>query len=247
MTNEERIQANNEELREAIAMAESLPNAGGGVQADWNQTDETAADFIKNKPFWDVEIVLFDKTGLEPVEEDGAYVLYEPAEFEFTEGAQYAVVIDGVEHNVECYSYMGLMPIIGNSAFVGGEDDNGLPFLSLVSEGTFVYSSLAPFSSLSITGFDTERIPEKYLPKSVRIRGGIEDVFLYNFSSGNLVTKAELSAHVNNGSTIYVSVGGFYWCIPVAVSIIGEYGTVQCLIDGRPREFYTAEYTPPTT
>ena len=30
MTNKERLQANNSELREAIEMAESLPNAGEG-------------------------------------------------------------------------------------------------------------------------------------------------------------------------------------------------------------------------
>lgn len=31
----------------------SSSGGGGGVQPDWNQTDETAADFIKNKPFGD--------------------------------------------------------------------------------------------------------------------------------------------------------------------------------------------------
>ena len=25
---------------------------GGGVQPDWNQNDETAADYVKNKPFY---------------------------------------------------------------------------------------------------------------------------------------------------------------------------------------------------
>ena len=30
-----------------------VPGGGSSVQSDWNQTDETAADFIKNKPFGD--------------------------------------------------------------------------------------------------------------------------------------------------------------------------------------------------
>lgn len=66
MTNNERITANNAELREAIEMAESLPEAGGGVsvQADWNQTDENAADFIKNKPFGEVPIVILEEQEL---------------------------------------------------------------------------------------------------------------------------------------------------------------------------------------
>lgn len=35
--------------------------SGGGVQPDWNQTDETAADFIKNKPFGE-EVVNLGET-----------------------------------------------------------------------------------------------------------------------------------------------------------------------------------------
>ena len=80
MTNSERIQANNEELREAIEMAENLPAAGGGggtsgsVQSDWNQTDSSAADFIKNKPFGEekaFEPIVWDGNteGLEVIED----------------------------------------------------------------------------------------------------------------------------------------------------------------------------------
>lgn len=48
------------------------PNAGinfGGVQSDWNQTDSSATDFIKNKPFvivnLDFETFSIDKTAAE--------------------------------------------------------------------------------------------------------------------------------------------------------------------------------------
>ena len=33
----------------------TVPRGGTSVQSDWNQTDETAADFIKNKPFGEME------------------------------------------------------------------------------------------------------------------------------------------------------------------------------------------------
>lgn len=45
MTNNERIQANNAELREAIEMAEGLPNAGGGVELP-ELTNPAAAEQI---------------------------------------------------------------------------------------------------------------------------------------------------------------------------------------------------------
>lgn len=52
MTYNEELQSNNAELEEVLQAVNELPEAGSGtsVQADWNQTDETAADFIKNKP-----------------------------------------------------------------------------------------------------------------------------------------------------------------------------------------------------
>ena len=51
MTNTERIQANNAELREAIQMAESLPNAGsgGGDDVAGAIVDRTVTEFINNK------------------------------------------------------------------------------------------------------------------------------------------------------------------------------------------------------
>lgn len=55
MTYNEELQSNNAELEEVLQTVNELPDAGSGtsVQADWNQTDETAADFIKNKPFYE--------------------------------------------------------------------------------------------------------------------------------------------------------------------------------------------------
>lgn len=51
MANLERIQANNAELRDAIVMAENLPEAGG-VNADWSVNDPDADGYIKNRPFY---------------------------------------------------------------------------------------------------------------------------------------------------------------------------------------------------
>ena len=63
----------------------------GSVQADWNQNDPSAPDYVKNRPFWTddpVETVFFDGT----IESDA------DLEFELTNGQEYTVVLDGVEY-----------------------------------------------------------------------------------------------------------------------------------------------------
>lgn len=51
------LESNTEALERLMEEVNNLPNPnpnGASVQSDWNQTDETAADFIKNKPFGEV-------------------------------------------------------------------------------------------------------------------------------------------------------------------------------------------------
>ena len=43
----------------------SVSGGGGSVQPDWNQNDETAADYVKNRPFYTgdpVETVLVEES-----------------------------------------------------------------------------------------------------------------------------------------------------------------------------------------
>lgn len=55
MDNKERLQINNNNLRECIEIANNLPDSGSGgtliqQQVDYRQNDETKIDFIKNRP-----------------------------------------------------------------------------------------------------------------------------------------------------------------------------------------------------
>lgn len=52
------LESNTDALERLMEEVNNLPNPnpnGASVQSDWNQTDETAADFIKNKPFGEFE------------------------------------------------------------------------------------------------------------------------------------------------------------------------------------------------
>lgn len=55
MSYNEELQSNNDALRDILDEVKSLPEGTGGVQADWNQSDPAARDFIKNRPFYRVQ------------------------------------------------------------------------------------------------------------------------------------------------------------------------------------------------
>ena len=73
------------------------------VQADWNQNDETALDYVKNRPFYGVleEVTLLEETTIEPDEEGYCYGFLPFIPFE--ENAVYIVVVDGESY--ECTPY----------------------------------------------------------------------------------------------------------------------------------------------
>lgn len=69
MLNGENVNFTPQSRNEAL-MQQIIKNGGsGGTQSDWNQTDSSAADFIKNKPFaivnLDFETFSIDKTAAE--------------------------------------------------------------------------------------------------------------------------------------------------------------------------------------
>lgn len=242
------------------ATARTVP-AGGttglSAQADWNQTDETAADFIKNKPFGEFQTVLYEGTDLAPMDEEGAYVLELPT-FEIVEGYTYSVVIDGVKYATESVPIYGVFYIVGNPSIMGG-DDNGLPFVCMLNADTgtsMIFVAFVPFTSLTISTIEVHKIDEKYIPTEVIIlyrnnTGSTNDPYLYRENTGaesDRVTLDELRSFVESGRTIYVDINtAWYQPVYINVSKTENYGRVKVI--GNTDDFacityYTAEYTP---
>ena len=142
------------------------------IAPDWNQNDETAHDYIKNRPFYTggtVENVLVDNVS---VTIENGY----PYEFDitipFTEGNTYKVEFNGTVY--ECVAYKSQFDNvpddspawIGNATLVRGDGGNGEPFLiawdadisSLFSQEDGTYTiSIAEEKS------DIHEIDKKYL------------------------------------------------------------------------------------
>lgn len=142
-----------------------------GVQPDWNQNDETAADFVKNRPFYTgnpVETVLVEESTLAFNDNgNGIYIVESPTTLKVTVGAPYKVYWDGTVYECTCVDFSG-GTVIGNLSIIGSGSDTGEPFLiSVYDVGIEIYTADASAShTFSVSGFVSEvvKIDEKYIP-----------------------------------------------------------------------------------
>ena len=147
----------------------------GGVQPDWNQNDETAADYVKNRPFYTgnpVETVLVEESTISFSfsEGEGVYTGVLKSTFSATVGETYKVYWDGTAYECVCVS-LGNVPAIGNLSILGVGSDTGEPFIMAVANGQGISIGTADTSAshtFSISAFEQEvvKIDEKYLPES---------------------------------------------------------------------------------
>lgn len=159
-----------------LALAKSYTNqhggGGGGVQPDWNQNDETAKDYVKNRPFYtgnSVETVLVEESTVTFKYNGGVYMAQFQSTFVPTVGEIYNVSWDGTVYESACVDFYG-MPLIGNPALIGHESDTGEPFVMLVENGQGIEISTADTSAshtLSISqcvAGEVVKIDEKFIP-----------------------------------------------------------------------------------
>lgn len=225
-------------------VAREAPSGGGGsVQPDWNQTDETAADFIKNKPFGDVETVLYEGANLEVAQDGEMYVIMASENISFDRGNKYIVVIDGVEYVTGTFDYYGTA-CLGNPAMFGLGADNGMPFVAMAAMGEFNFAHTSPFNSLSISVIGATPIDPRYVPRAVRVFYSFESVPHLYIDKG-LSTKAT-KEDILNAQYFYVAyvvggiVSGYYAFLIWTVDPTHGYVRVKLADDS---EHYTAEYT----
>ena len=154
-------------------LIESIEAGGGGVQPDWNQNDETAPDYVKNRPFYTgnpVETVLVEESTVSFAAEGGMYMGKLESTFEATVGETYKVYWDGVAYECACVNFNN-MPFIGNLSIIGAGSDTGEPFIIGISndEGIQIWAADTSAShTVSISGLVAPivKIPAKYIDKN---------------------------------------------------------------------------------
>ena len=190
------------------AINEVRQAGGGGVQPDWNQNDETAADYVKNRPFYTgnpVETVLVEEStvSFSFSKNTGVYMGELASTFSATVGETYKVSWDGTAYECACVNFND-MPVIGNLSIAGAGSDTGEPFLMVVDNGQGIAIGTADTSAshtVSISGIVQEvvKIDPKYLPDNVATKADVEAVQTTAYNAQTTANNAQTTA--NNAKT----------------------------------------------
>ena len=249
------IEQNTEGLEEILQAVNALPNDGGGggvsVQADWNQINDTAPDFIKNKPFGDAIVEIVSEREVVGVEFDGLPFVEMPELMNINGAEQVSVIFDGVEYICSRIYLEGLY-VYGNCGILGAED-TGEPFLLFPVPGTcgvVVFDFLT--HSIAVSAPSTKKIPAQYYNTATNFyfdAGDELNIFLYTDAA--LTTKAtyqDVRNAANGAIVVQASLMGYvgYFCrYPVQVVYNTEWCALHFLdVHAEYLALYTAEYTP---
>ena len=152
------------------------------VQPDWNQNDETAADFVKNRPFYtgdSVENIFVEESTVSFADTGYGYLGQIQSTFVPTIGETYKVSWDGIDYECTCIE-SNSTPMLGDINIQFGESDpDGEPFLIGAFNGaelriiTLDTSASHTFSIVSRESVaPVVKISPKYLPISFKPLGG---------------------------------------------------------------------------
>ena len=189
-----------------------------GVQSDWNQNDETAPDYVKNRPFYtndSVEMLMeettveFTKTGAMYTSTD-SYDLYDKLAF----GETYQVTWDGTTYECTCAEFEG-EPVLGNLSIQSMGEDTGEPFVYGFASFYTLDNSASHTISIWRMTKGIIKIEEKYIPElqymdkvnptgtgsfSLNRRVNTQ-VGEYSFAEGNNTTASDLGSHAEGIDT----------------------------------------------
>lgn len=150
------------------------------IQADWNQSDSTADDYIKNRTHWK-EIktgVLIPETSIEF--SNAGQPAENPFILEIQEGSTYEVTWNGNVYQCVAYIAVGSnSPSIGNGTIISVPGGNDEPFFITVFRGmTLVFAEEAGTHTVSISGEATtwHTLDKRYLPTNLATTDDVQSV-----------------------------------------------------------------------
>lgn len=198
--------------------------AGGGVQPDWNQNDNTQPDYVKNRPFYTgdpVETETIPETTVTFSETSGVMLAYWPENFDFSVGQTYSISWDGTDYVCSCNLFHNI-PVLGNLALSNMGTDTGEPFVIAYQQGQWMTLSndIATEHSICVKTLEENIITldEKYLPPRLTAPLIIDATNLPADSSGWGELHDQLNGAYNERREIFLDLYGNGSCVLPCVS-----------------------------
>ena len=144
-------------------VTEQINTALENSKPDWNQNNEGASDYVKNRTHWtETETVALVQDVSVTLDVEMGYV-DNPFEINLVEGQTYEVIWDGTSYSCVAYFLDGEVPCYA----IGDRSGNSEPFFYLSGDnGAFLYISDAETHTISIYANNTtiHKLDPKYLP-----------------------------------------------------------------------------------
>ena len=150
---------------------------GSSVQPDWNQDDDMADDYIKNRPFYDRKASARLLNGTFKFTSDNNLYIAKPTfEYDFIIGETYTVKFDGRTYKCNATKINDYWHALGNLSLINMGENTNEPFViekQSSDSGKYSYSIKTNISksniSIEVTGnaMIATKIPERYLPDNI--------------------------------------------------------------------------------
>ena len=145
---------------------------GAQVQADWNQNDQSANDYIKNRPFYEYKAPARLLNGMfKFTSNNNLYIAKPTFEYDFIIGETYTVKFDGSTYKCNAIKINDYWYALGNLSFINMGENTNEPFvIEKQSSGYSIKTNISKSNiSVEVTGnaMIATKIPEKYLPDNI--------------------------------------------------------------------------------
>lgn len=183
----------------------------GSAKPDWNQNDETAPDYVKNRPFYTGDPVLTEIIPAKTVsfiEYQGMMTATLVENFDAVEGENYTISWDGTDY-VCTYILSTGGHFLGNLGLADAGDDTGEPFLFIHDRYLYVYTTeSATEHVIAISEYIPQivQIDRKYLPSTPKFVVDATNLPTDTKAWGELA-KALDDAY-NSGHDIFLDING---------------------------------------
>ena len=197
------------------------------AQSDWNQNDETAPDYVKNRPFYTadpVETVILEEQSV-TIDSDGGNAIL-MVSLSLIKGLTYIINFNGTAYECVAWGFDRTIAI-GNSSLAGVDTyTSEAPFIiATAGSATMIMASTAGTYTISITGMLPEvvKIPLEYLQNSNIVNGegegSLKTIYAteasgkYSYAEGYNTTASGDYSHAEGNNTtasgIYSHAEGF--------------------------------------